>query len=657
MRPISLGVVPFALALALASASEARADGCRANPSLTTCIDDDNLWFHPGAGPFVALGTTNTTPASTVSFGLALSYLSRPIGLRVASPDPAGTKIYVVDNALDATLLAAIGVTDRLELTLAAPFTLAQSGAGIADVVGNDEQLPRSAIHDLRFGFAYGLIPRARTGEPRGFSLLGRFDLALPTSSPGSFNGYNWATFAPSVTASWRLIPRLELTGEAGARIRPETTFANVNIGTQIFGGLGAAFDVIPTRHLLTVGAEAMVLGTLAHQGPPVRDQPAERGPALIPAEWMVSVSSAPLLAGDASVTLAGGGPIPFSSEAPVTNPRFRFDLALRYAPTGHDRDADGVLDRDDKCPDVAEDRDGFEDQDGCPDPDNDKDGIPDSVDKCRDKAEDFDGFQDKDGCPDLDDDNDGIPDADDKCRNEAEDRDGVQDKDGCPDLDDDGDGIPDAQDACKNDPEDKDGFQDRDGCPEPDNDRDGLLDAQDKCPNEPEDKDGFEDADGCPDPDNDQDGILDAKDRCPTQAETIDGVQDEDGCPEPNAKSLVHWSDKGDKVFADKPARFAAGKAPGNAKITAPIEAQLKQLAQLLRGRGPYDLILVEAYGKTPALGADRAAAIKSVLAANGLPADRITAAAADGVESPAKPPYEISVQRARPARPSKGR
>jgi OOP family OmpA-OmpF porin len=42
------------------------------------------------------------------------------------------------------------------------------------------------------------------------------------------------------------------------------------------------------------------------------------------------------------------------------------------------DKDGDGIKDDVDKCPNDAEDKDGFEDQDGCPDPDNDKDGISD---------------------------------------------------------------------------------------------------------------------------------------------------------------------------------------------------------------------------------------------------------------------------------------
>jgi outer membrane protein OmpA-like peptidoglycan-associated protein len=167
---------------------------------------------------------------------------------------------------------------------------------------------------------------------------------------------------------------------------------------------------------------------------------------------------------------------------------------------------------------------------------DRDGDGIKDDVDKCPDEPEDYDGFEDADGCPDPDNDHDGIPDVDDRCINEPEDRDGDQDADGCPeggDGDRDGDGILDKNDKCPDEPEDKDGFQDHDGCPDPDNDKDGIPDKQDQCPNDPEDKDNFQDADGCPDPDNDKDGIPDVIDKCPNDPETFNGYQDEDGCPD----------------------------------------------------------------------------------------------------------------------------
>jgi outer membrane protein OmpA-like peptidoglycan-associated protein len=133
-------------------------------------------------------------------------------------------------------------------------------------------------------------------------------------------------------------------------------------------------------------------------------------------------------------------------------------------------------------------------------DGDIDEDGIPDSLDKCPTIPEDKDGFEDDDGCPDKDNDQDGIVDVFDACPNVAEDKDGFKDNDGCPEADNDEDGILDVVDKCPNDPEDKDGFEDDDGCPDKDNDKDGIPDKEDLCPNEPETVNGYADDDGCPD-------------------------------------------------------------------------------------------------------------------------------------------------------------
>jgi len=124
-------------------------------------------------------------------------------------------------------------------------------------------------------------------------------------------------------------------------------------------------------------------------------------------------------------------------------NENHRFSLNLNFGETGNmyreghggaDRDGDGIADVDDECPSEAEDFDGFQDMDGCPDYDNDGDGIADISDKCPNQAEDFDGFEDTDGCPDMDNDGDGILDRDDNCPSEAETFNGFEDSDGCPD-------------------------------------------------------------------------------------------------------------------------------------------------------------------------------------------------------------------------------
>jgi outer membrane protein OmpA-like peptidoglycan-associated protein len=139
------------------------------------------------------------------------------------------------------------------------------------------------------------------------------------------------------------------------------------------------------------------------------------------------------------------------------------------------DRDGDGVPDIDDKCPDVPgkpeflgcpdTDNDGIPDaEDACPmqpgpaetqgcpvSKDTDGDGIPDDIDRCPLDPEDKDGFQDEDGCPDADNDNDGIVDRMDACPNNP----GPIENRGCPivDVDTDGDGIVDRLDKCPTEP------------------------------------------------------------------------------------------------------------------------------------------------------------------------------------------------------------
>jgi len=136
--------------------------------------------------------------------------------------------------------------------------------------------------------------------------------------------------------------------------------------------------------------------------------------------------------------------------------------IGFSYSPfVDSDGDGDGVVDSKDMCSDtpagitvdefgcpVDSDKDGVPDyldecsgtpkgstvdQKGCP-LDSDSDGIPDVKDLCINEAEDFDGFEDENGCPDYDNDLDGVPDSIDLCPNEGEDLNGIDDNDGCPD-------------------------------------------------------------------------------------------------------------------------------------------------------------------------------------------------------------------------------
>ncbi len=89
------------------------------------------------------------------------------------------------------------------------------------------------------------------------------------------------------------------------------------------------------------------------------------------------------------------------------------------------------MTDIHDLCPLIPEDRDSWDDEDGCPDPDNDGDSIPDGHDECPDEP----GVRERGGCPHADADKDGIADAHDRCPSEPETRNGYLDGDGCPDT------------------------------------------------------------------------------------------------------------------------------------------------------------------------------------------------------------------------------
>ena len=114
------------------------------------------------------------------------------------------------------------------------------------------------------------------------------------------------------------------------------------------------------------------------------------------------------------------------------------------------DRDKDGILDKDDACPDTP----GLPEFQGCPDTDGD--GIPDKDDECVDVP----GPVENNGCPWPDTDGDGVIDKDDACPTVA----GPVENGGCPWPDTDGDGILDKDDACPTVP----GLAKYNGCPKP---------------------------------------------------------------------------------------------------------------------------------------------------------------------------------------------
>ncbi len=172
------------------------------------------------------------------------------------------------------------------------------------------------------------------------------------------------------------------------------------------------------------------------------------------------------------------------------------------------DIDNDGVLDKTDKCIDVA----GPVENGGCPYGDVDMDGVLDNVDECIDVA----GPVENKGCPYGDKDGDSVLDNVDDCIDVV----GPAENKGCPYGDKDGDTVLDNVDECI----DVAGPVENKGCPYGDKDADGVLDKDDSCIDSP----GPAENKGCPYLDTDGDTVLDKDDDCPKTP----GDPENRGCP-----------------------------------------------------------------------------------------------------------------------------
>ncbi|MBM4281525.1 MAG: hypothetical protein FJ137_12465 [Deltaproteobacteria bacterium] len=481
------------------------------------------------------------------------------------------TSFLVVDNRLGANLTGALSVLPRFKLGFDLPLVLFQTGPASIPGLSGKNPVALLGTGDLRVVGKYGLL-RVADGAMVDVAVVGH--LTLPTALPRhQYIGDGLPTLAAELALS-RDYGALRWAFNAGPKLRAPSTFGPAVQGQELGYRFGIAWD----GEQLPVGLDASFNGAALLSPSPLSS-------GNNPAEVLFGVHR---YLGDLQIYSGLGAGIPAADGLPlggVGAPQFRVQTGVRYMPRCNDTDGDGFCRADDKCPDQAEDKDGFEDADGCKDADNDNDGINDADDKCPDVAEDKDGFDDADGCIDADNDGDGVNDADDKCPLAAE---------------------------------DKDGFDDADGCIDADNDGDGINDADDKCPLAAEDKDGFDDKDGCIDADNDNDGIKDADDKCVNEAEDKDGDADDDGCPE--ATSLMLSS--------------TASFATASAKLRPAAKAALKELAQKVKAAGKPVRIRVEGHtddtGTSTAnnrISQARADAVRSFLIDLGLPAAGIEA------------------------------
>jgi OOP family OmpA-OmpF porin len=468
------------------------------------------------ADGLVYLEPTEAPAEGDYHLGAWLSYAHRPV---VLTDPTTGEDHVLVRERVSGDVTFGIGVSDRLGLGVSLPAVLYQRGEAEPSL-GVDAPVA-AGLANAAIDARATLLGREREAS-LGLAVLAR--LWLPTGHPKSYAGER------RLRTELRLLSELGflgawLRGTGGVRLREEErVFAGERFGHDLPWGLGLLLRP-QTFGLDRGGKWSFALESYGALALTPSFGTADQSPAVIALAGRRAF-------GDASLT--AGFELPLGSA--IGQPVARAFAGAGYAPRVHDADADGFADERDGCVERPEDRDGFEDTDGCPEIDNDGDGIVDATDRCPGGVEDLDGVDDEDGCPDLDDDRDGTPDASDACRREPGPSDADPKRNGCPARDRDMDGIPDPRDACAHRAEDRDGFEDEDGCPDLDDDKDGVRDGEDRCPRLLGQARSDPELHGCPSPDTDGDAIEGDADRCPSEAEDYDGNADDDGCPEPAA-------------------------------------------------------------------------------------------------------------------------
>lgn len=320
-------------------------------------------------GFVMAEGSGVRDPADPWEFALFLNYGRNQL---VVVRDSDVTRKFV-SGRLGADLMASVTIAEPFALGLDLPFFLAQTG---------DVSPSFGGLGDIR------LVPKLRILDDRESIGLGIVaELRAPTHAGDFAGGARNVVFWPRVVLDhrWASGPRLGV--NAGVSLREGTTFGNVNAASEITYAVAFGYRIGGMDGTVELGAE--VDGGIGLAAADREELPLEGlgYVKIYPSdEWEIALGP-------------GIGLIPGYGV-----PTFRVFAGVRYTPTSHDRDHDGVPDDKDQCPDVPEDRDGDQDTDGCPeeDPDDDHDGVPNSEDECPEVKETINGVQDEDGCPDT---------------------------------------------------------------------------------------------------------------------------------------------------------------------------------------------------------------------------------------------------------------
>ncbi len=358
--------------------------------------------LHHDAG--MGMESVRSPATGEATANVRVSYAFRPIVLRGQNGEIAYS---VVEHQFTGDFSVAVGLFERLTLGLDLPVVLGQVGDEVP--VGSDasrfvgsEPPPLTALGDLGIRAKVTIVQPDidDVGLTRGFGLAVDDRFTVPTGDERSFIGEGGITNETRVIGELSHGPILGSL-RAGAKLRaragkyacdpsqPEDT-CDSRFGHELPLGFGLALRPqalgVDPDGIVTIFAETR--GYLPLD--PIR--PFEAG---APAGWFASAAGR-FAFGDVAL-LAG---VEVGLRDGVGNAPFRATLGVSVAPREADSDRDGFPDDEDKCPTYAEDRDSFEDTDGCPEMDNDGDGVPDAIDSC--PAIPGKGGDDGNGCPDA---------------------------------------------------------------------------------------------------------------------------------------------------------------------------------------------------------------------------------------------------------------
>ncbi len=292
-------------------------------------------------------------------------------GQRVISP---------VRTATSLDLFASIGLFDRAELGIHLPLRLAYSGDPLPS--GATALRAASGLGDLRLVPKFALPHRVGTTFSFGLAV----PVSLPTGSAPGLRGGGGVSVEPMLVVT-ALGPRWIASANGGFALR--SADARDAIGHAFTWGISAAYALIPSGDWVDLTLEVTGAAAVGNSLPALGH---------VPIEALAAVVAKPL---PALHFYAGGG---LGLSHGIGAPDARLVVGMRYTPLSPsspvDTDRDDIPDSLDRCQGQAEDRDGFEDGDGCPDQDDDKDGIADDKDECPEVPEEQGG--DGDGCPDA---------------------------------------------------------------------------------------------------------------------------------------------------------------------------------------------------------------------------------------------------------------